>query len=142
AVAVVVAGVVSVFAIVPAVLPHVTAVIPHVVSVVVQLTTAFAHVTAVDVEPGIDALCSVETIVASVPEGTAVAEYNRRRNAALAPFIAMPATIHKEHALAVPHAPAIRAMIPGAADVNRVVVVLFVISHIAGACTDDHCWDA
>src|ERR1051326_586965 len=121
------ACVVSVFAIVLAVLPHVAAVIPHVVSIVVQLTAILAHVMAIDVEPRVDALGTVEAVIASVPERAAIVEHDGCRNAAFAPFIAMPAAIHKEHALAVPHAPAIRSMVPVAADVDRVVVVLFVI---------------
>src|SRR5580765_5013869 len=139
AVAILVACVVFVFPIVLAILPHVTAILPDVGLVVVQVAAIFAHIVAVNLKPRVDALGTVKSVIASAPEGTAVAEHDRRGNASFAPLVVMPAAIHKEHALPMPHAPAIRSMIPGAADVDRVVVILLVIRHVAGACTDDDC---
>src|SRR5579862_8322826 len=86
-------------------------------------------------EAGIDAVRLPETRVTAPFPIPAVAEHERSRNGP-APFVAMPTTVHPEHAHAMKHPPAIRAVIPGAVDVDRVVVEFGVVRDVVGGHDD------
>src|ERR1043165_3821642 len=131
------------------ILPHVASVLPHVrpipvqvVPVVVEVAAIASHVTVVDMKARVDAFGAGEALIASTREEAAITEHDGSGNAAFTPFIVMPATVHEEHSLAAAHAPAIRPMIPSAADVDGVVLVLVIVRHISGTRTDHDCGDA
>src|SRR3569623_1671737 len=124
----------SVFTLLLAVVFELALVLPHILAIGLDLALVGAHAAGiVCTEARIDALGIAEADIAPVAERTAIAEHDRGRHRAAAPFVAMPASVHIEHPLAMAHLPAIRPMIPGAADVDRIVIVAVVIGDVARA---------
>ena len=105
-----------------AVMRHVGSVRPHFGAAARHIGMVGAHRAPVGRKARIDTLGINEPVISSVSIVTTVAECQRTRNWASPPFIAMPATIQPEYAMAMFRAPAVRAVIPRAIEVDRIIV--------------------
>src|SRR5689334_7673449 len=80
---------------------------------------------------GIDTLGLPEAAVMATSPIAAVPEHQRSRDRS-APFVAVPAAVHPEHAHAMPHPPAIRTVVPRTVDVDGVVVEFGIVRDVVG----------
>src|SRR5690242_7221243 len=94
-------------------------------------------------EARVDSLGTFEAVVSPGSIITAVPESQRSRDWPSVPLVAMPASVHPEHAVAMPHPPAIRSMVPCPTEVDGIVIQLAFVRGIAGAgCIDERYADA